>query len=86
VPRISSFFGIVIEMYYGDHPPPHFHARYGDETAKIEIATGNMIAGSLSTRAQRLVREWVEQHRGELEANWNRAVNHDKPEPIEPLK
>lgn len=73
-------------MYYGDHPPPHFHARYGDETAKIEIATGNVIAGSLSTRAQRLVREWVEQHRDELEANWSRAVNHDKPEPIEPLK
>lgn len=86
MPRISSFFGIVIEMYYGDHPPPHFHARYGDETAKIEIATGNVIAGSLSTRAQRLVREWVEQHRDELEVNWNRAVNHDKPEPIEPLK
>jgi hypothetical protein len=28
VPRISSFYGIVIEMYFGDHPPPHFHARY----------------------------------------------------------
>lgn len=22
MPRISTFFGIVIEMYYGDHPPP----------------------------------------------------------------
>lgn len=86
MPRISSFFGIVIEMYYGDHPPPHFHARYGDESAKIEIATGNVLAGSLSVRTLRLVREWVEQHGDELEANWERAVNHDKPEPIEPLK
>jgi hypothetical protein len=51
MPRISSFYGIVIEMYYGDHPPPHFHARYGDENAKIEIATGEVLAGSLSTRA-----------------------------------
>jgi len=40
MPRISSFFGIVIEMYFGDHPPPHFHARYSGESAKIEIATG----------------------------------------------
>jgi hypothetical protein len=86
MPRISSFFGIVIEMYYGDHPPPHFHARYGDESAKVEIATGEVLAGSMSVRALRLVREWVEQHRDELEANWERAVNHDKPESIEPLK
>jgi len=45
-----------------------------------------VLAGSISSRALRLVREWVEQHRGELEANWDRAVNNDKPAPIEPLK
>lgn len=31
VPRISEFYGIAIEMYCGDHPPPHFHARYADD-------------------------------------------------------
>lgn len=86
MPRISSFFGIVIEMYYGDHPPPHFHARHGDETAKIEIATGAVIRGSLSPRTLRLVREWVAEHRDELEANFERVVNHEVPTPIEPLK
>jgi Domain of unknown function (DUF4160) len=86
VPRISEFYGIVIEMYYGDHPPPHFHARYGEDAAKIEIATGELIAGSLPGRAVRLVREWVEAHRGELEANWERAVRHERPEQIEPLR
>jgi Domain of unknown function (DUF4160) len=86
MPRISSFFGIVIEMYYGDHPPPHFHARYGGESAKIGIATGQVLAGVISKRALRLVREWTEQHRDELEANWQRAVNNDQPEQIEPLR
>jgi Domain of unknown function (DUF4160) len=86
VPRICSFFGIVIEMYFGDHPPPHFHARYGGEAAKIEIATGGVLAGSLSKRALRLVREWTEQHREELEANWERVVKSDQPESIEPLQ
>jgi hypothetical protein len=57
VPRISEFYGIVIEMYYGDHPPPHFHARYGGESAKMAIATGEVIAGSLPGRAHRLVRD-----------------------------
>jgi hypothetical protein len=27
VRRISSFYGIDIEMYFDDHAPPHFHAR-----------------------------------------------------------
>jgi Domain of unknown function (DUF4160) len=86
VPRISEFYGIVIEMYYGDHPPPHFHARYGGDSAKIEIAGGEVIAGSLPSRALRLVREWIDQHRDELDANWERAMNHEKPQPIDPLR
>jgi Domain of unknown function (DUF4160) len=86
VPRISTFYGIVIEMYYGDHPPPHFHARYAGDTAKIQIASGEVIAGSLSGRALRLVREWIEEHRGELETNWERAVRHERPHPIDPLR
>lgn len=31
MPEISRFYGIVIAMYYNDHDPPHFHARYGGE-------------------------------------------------------
>jgi hypothetical protein len=30
VPRISSFYGIVIAMYYRDHHAPHFHAIYAE--------------------------------------------------------
>ena len=86
MPQISSFYGIVITMYYGDHPPPHFHARYGDENAKVEIETGDILAGSLSTRALRLVREWLKQHRAELEANWQHVVDNEQPEQIEPLR
>lgn len=86
VPRISEFFGIVIEMYFDDHPPPHFHARYAGDSAKIEIATGAVIVGSLSPRALRLVREWAELHRAELEANWQRAERLETPQPIEPLR
>jgi hypothetical protein len=86
VPRISEFYGIVIEMYFDDHPPPHFHARYAGDVAKIEIATGAVIVGSLPPRALRLVREWLELHRAELEANWERAERLETPQPIEPLR
>jgi hypothetical protein len=39
MPRLATFYGIVIWMYRPDHPPPHFHAQYGDEVAQIELAT-----------------------------------------------
>ncbi len=29
MPEISRFFGIIISMHHKDHPPPHFHTRYG---------------------------------------------------------
>jgi hypothetical protein len=86
MPRISAFYGIVIEMYFGDHPPPHFHARYAGEMALIEIANGDVIRGSLPRHALRLVREWLELHRDELEANFSKVESEEPPERIEPLR
>ncbi len=84
-PRISAFYGIAITMYFADHPPPHFHARYGDEEAQIGIATGEILNGSLPPRAVRLVQEWVRLHRGELEADWVRSERQEPLVRIEPL-
>src|SRR4051812_49894617 len=53
VPRISAFYGIVIEMYFGDHPPPHFHARYGGGAAKGDIARGAGVARWVPGRGAR---------------------------------
>lgn len=47
VPRIGEFYGIVVEMYFTDHLPPHVHARYGGDEATILIATGEPLAGAL---------------------------------------
>jgi hypothetical protein len=86
VPRISSFYGIVIAMYYRDHYPPHFHAIYGEYEAQIVIGTGEPLGGTLPPRALRLVQEWSELHREELEANWTRAEAHLPLDKIEPLQ
>ena len=57
MPELSRFFGIVILMYFRDHPPPHFHARYGDHEAKFAIENGKLIEGHFPKRAASLVRE-----------------------------
>ncbi len=85
MPRISEFYRIVIEMYFADHPPRHFHARYSGEEATIIIATGEVLAGSVPARALRLVREWLGDHRAELLMNWDRARDHELLEPVAPL-
>ena len=86
VPRISEFYGIVIEMYFADHPPAHFHARYSGDEALIVIETGEVFAGSLPSRALRLVREWLDLHRDELVANWERASAGQPTERVAPLR
>ena len=50
MPEISRFFGIIILMYYRDHPPPHFHVRYGEQKAIISIETLTLLRGALSPR------------------------------------
>jgi len=72
VPIISTFFGIVIRMFYQEHEPGHFHAEYQGQQATF-LFSGETLAGEIrSGTARRLVREWAIEHRGELEANWAR--------------
>lgn len=85
MPELSRFFGIVIYMYYADHGPPHFHARYGDERASIRIDDGEILDGSLGRRALRLVDEWRMLHLEELQEDWRRAQLQVPLSQIEPL-
>ena len=85
MPRISAFYGIVIAMYFDDHPPPHFHAKYGAHEAQILIATGEVLHGSLPRRALKLVHEWAELHRGALFRDWELAEREQPLDSIESL-
>jgi hypothetical protein len=85
MPRISTFFGIVISMYYEDHLPPHFHAGYAGSKAAIRIDTLEILGGSIPRRALSMVAEWALLHRAELVADWERARLLQPLEPIPPL-
>jgi hypothetical protein len=39
MPTISIFYGILIQMFWNAHAPPHFHARYGEYNGIIDINT-----------------------------------------------
>lgn len=53
MPEISRFYGIIITMYLPDHYPPHFHVRYNEYRATIDILTGN-ITGQMPRRSTKM--------------------------------
>lgn len=86
MPRISSFYGIVITMYHNDHSFPHFHAEHADGRAKVRIDTLEPLVSNLPRRQLRYVLAWAELHQDELQENWNRARERETLKPIEPLR
>ena len=72
-------------MNFHDHNPAHFHAWYGDYKVSIEIVNGNIL-GEMPRRALNLIFEWLDLHKEELLANWEKAKNGDTLDKIEPLK
>ena len=85
MPELSRFYGIVIQMYFGDHPPPHFHAIYGGSRATVDIETLALIEGHLPPRARGLVIEWATIHQDELRRAFRKAEALESPERIPPL-
>jgi hypothetical protein len=70
MPEISRFLGIVIGIFPRDHPPPHFHAVYGEYQITVGIQSG-VVSGDFPKRALRLVLEWLDLHQEELLVDWD---------------
>jgi hypothetical protein len=86
MPTICRFYGILIQMYYDDHNPPHFHAIYGEYKAVISIRDLSILEGDLPPKAVGLVMEWVRTHKDDLLKDWDLAREKKSLFPIEPLE
>ncbi|GDX86007.1 hypothetical protein LBMAG43_20490 [Methylococcaceae bacterium] len=51
MPEISQFLGIVIYMYFEEHNPPHFHVKYNEHNAVMDIQALNILAGSFTCKS-----------------------------------
>jgi hypothetical protein len=84
MPIISRFFGILIAMYWDDHYPPHFHAKYNEYEITVEIQSG-IVEGKFPNRALHYVLYWYELHKQELMENWELCRKQEILKQIEPL-
>ena len=85
MPEVSRFYGIVVHIFYSDHAPPHFHAKYAGGEVLISIRDLTVLEGRLPPRALRMVMEWATLHQAELLEAWNRAQRQESPGKIPPL-
>ncbi|HRQ39275.1 MAG TPA: DUF4160 domain-containing protein [Chloroflexota bacterium] len=85
MPELSRFYGITIRMYFDDHPPPHFHAIYGQQEAQVGIDPITVLNGQLPRRTLSMVFEWSALHQRELMENWERLQQDQPAQKIEPL-
>lgn len=85
MPIISRFFGILIYIYWREHEPAHFHAKYGSDDIIVEIETGK-VTGKISKRALSMIQEWRKIHKEELMNDWELAKQKKSLAKIEPLE
>ncbi len=86
MPTISTFYGILIKMYFDDHAPPDFHVEYGEHELVVTIAPIRVLRGHAPKRVLSMALEWAALHQEELLADWNLCKSLRTPYPIEPLE
>jgi hypothetical protein len=71
VPTIIRFNRCRIEMYFDDHPPPHFHViTRKEERIAVVIETLVIQAANADSRDTEKALEWAGKHRAKLRALW----------------
>ncbi len=89
MPVISTFYGMVVLMFYFDnkkHNRPHIHVQYGEFEVVLSINEGDVLEGDFPISRMKLIQAWIEIHREELLEDWELAVTGQKVNKIEPLR
>lgn len=59
MPTLDTIDGIKINIYNGEHRPPHIHASYNEFEVLIEIKNSNIYAGDLPNKQLKKVFDWL---------------------------
>ena len=88
MPELCRFNGITIRMLFKDttqHNKPHVHVTWAEYEASIGL-DGELLSGSMPSKQFKLIQAWLILHEEELYAAWNKAVQSQPFDKIEPLR
>jgi hypothetical protein len=71
MPTFFVINGVKIDLYFNDHPPPHFHAIYAEDEALIEIETLEVHRGSLPKPQHKKIIKWAKENQIPLQEIWD---------------
>lgn len=77
MPIIGRIKGIILRMFFGDHPPPHFHATNNEKNGLFRIDDSEMFKGDLSTKDQKEVKKWAKPRKSKLKDMWDSQDIHE---------
>ncbi|WP_372424181.1 DUF4160 domain-containing protein [Salinarimonas chemoclinalis] len=83
MPTVAVVDGIQIRFYLREHPPPHFHAIFGEHRLAVEIETLRSLKGTFPVHKLKALLAWAEPRREKLFAAWYTAQKMQKPGRIE---
>ena len=70
-PLVARVDGLRIEIYPGEHPPPHFHVKSPDLSASLVIDDCRLLAGKIDARSHKKIRYWHNRAKPLLIAAWD---------------
>lgn len=76
MPTIFSTHGVVIQVFFVDHAPPHVHVLYGTHEAIVDHNAFRVLEGSLPPLAMALLQDIVDPSGKELEDGPERIRTH----------
>ena len=59
MPTIDITNNVKINIYSGEHRPPHIHACYEDQEVILEIESDNIFAGEIPDNKLKSVFDWL---------------------------
>jgi hypothetical protein len=69
-------------MYFGDHPPPHFHViTRSNERIAVVIETTAVLAGYADPRDTSDALAWAKRNKADLRRRWQIYSEEDRTEP-----
>jgi len=72
MPTIVKIGNIKIQIFTGDHNPPHFHIVTPNYEAAVRLSDFQIIAGSVDRRSFDTAKKWIDENKGVLENEWKR--------------
>jgi hypothetical protein len=57
--KVAVVDGVTIMLYENEHPPPHFHAKFAEFQAVIDIRKLAVVRGKLPPNKVHAVLEWA---------------------------